>query len=326
VSDPVPLRLERLRPESAPALAAMTFPAYRHLMSLARAPRQLDMGSKREIMPVAVAAYAGGAALGLALAEERDDAPAAAEVLSLFVVPEARGRGIGTALLARLEEEAAKDGAARIEAVYMTGQASQAALERVLAKRGWEEPERRMLTVRMRLEDVKRADWYGRYRLGPEYEIFPWAELLPEERERLLVTQRETGWIKPDLEPWRFDAEGFEPVSSVGVRKDGEVVGWVINHAMSDRVVRFTCSFIRRDLGRRGKIVPAYTESARRAAERFSELTFTVPIQHEGMSGFLTRWCAPFATFSGETRGTRKALSSFGAVDSPSRALEAPRP
>ncbi len=302
------MRIERLGPEAAPSLSGMTFPAYRHLLSLERAPRQLDMGPQNPITPVAVGAFEGREPLGLALAEEKGGEPRTAEILSLFVAPAARGRGVGTALLTRISEELAKDGAASVDAVYMTGQGSEAAVERILAKCGWPPPTRRMLTVRMRLEDVKRADWYGRYALGPEYEIFPWTELTKEERERLVASQKATGWIKPDLEPWKFDETGFEPVSSIGVRKDGEVVGWVINHAITDRVVRFTCSFIRRDLGRRGKIVPAYTESARRAAESFSELTFTVPIQHEGMSGFLTRWCAPFATFSGETKGSKKVL------------------
>jgi GNAT superfamily N-acetyltransferase len=303
------LRIERLGADAARALSAMTFPAYRHLLSLEPAPRQLDMGSRTPIVPIAVGAFAGPVALGLARAELRPGEPPRAEVLSLFVAPDARGKGLGTALLAALTEELAREGAADVEAVYMTGQPAQPAIERVLARCGFPEPTRRMLTVRMRLDDVKKADWYGRYRLGPEYEIFAWKDLRPEERSRLRETQEATGWIKPDLVPWNWDEDGWEPVSSVGVRKDGEVVGWVLNHAISDRVVRFTCSFIRRDLGRRGRIVPAYTESARRAAEKFQELTFTVPTQHEGMSGFLTRWCAPFSTFSGETRGTKKSFS-----------------
>src|SRR5206468_2416656 len=100
----------------------------------------------------------------------------AAEVLSLFVAPASRGIGVGTALLSRLLDELAARGVAAVEAVYMTGQPSQPALERILAKCGFPPTQRRMLTVRMRLEDVQRTDWYGRYRLGPEYEMFPWAE------------------------------------------------------------------------------------------------------------------------------------------------------
>ena len=58
-------------PEDARALSGMTFPAYRHLLSLERAPRQLDMGPQNPITPVAVGAFEGSEALGLALAEEK---------------------------------------------------------------------------------------------------------------------------------------------------------------------------------------------------------------------------------------------------------------
>ncbi len=303
------VEIRRLTASDAQAFAAMTFPAYRHLMALRRAPRHLEVTGQVPVAPVAIGALVNGEPSGLVLGEIADGATAL-EVLSLFVLPKFRGRGLATSLLTALEGEASLAGLARVQGVYMTGQKTQDAFERVLAKASWEKPETRMLTVRCTLAEARRTEWYSKHPLGKGMTVFPWSELTSRERDGLMRSQRETGWIKPDLVPWNFDRDGFEPVSSLGVRLNGEIVGWVLNHAMSDKVVRFTCSFIRRDLGRRGRIVPVYSESIRRLSETaFEECTLTVPLHHKGMESFIRRWCAPVVSFLGETRGTGKNLS-----------------
>ena len=85
------------------------------------------------------------------------------------------------------------------------------------------------------------------------------------------------------------------------------VVGWVINHVVAPGTVRFTCSFLRKDLSRRGRIVPLYRESLRRLAEGGVErATFVTPVIYPNMVRFILRWIAPIAEFVGETRGSAK--------------------
>lgn len=304
------VRIGRLAPPVDGRFASLTFPAYRHLLSLEKTRRHLDMPSLPGITPVALGVLVDGVPAALLLAETDERNPNEAEVLSLAVDPALQGLGLGTRLLDAAAGDFSALGFRRLHGVYMTGQPSQAALERVLAKCGWDPPVPRMLTIRFTLEEARRTAWYGRYPLTEGFTVFPWTELTAAERETLIRSQAESPWIKPDLEPWRHDQYGFEPVSSLGIRYHGEIVGWVINHAISETVVRFTCSFIRKDLGRRGKIVPAYTESIRRLSldSSFKECTLTVPLRHEGMARFLVRWCRPMASFFGETRGSGKSL------------------
>ena len=306
---PIDVRFEGLTAPVDPRFFEMTFPAYRHFLSLERARRHLEDAKLPLVTPVALGAFAAGAPAGLALAEIGD--AGSAEVLSVFVAPELRGRGLATALLRSLGDWLAKMGLERATCVYMSGEPSQPVVERVLAKAGWEPPQPRQLTLRFTLEQARRTEWYGKYPLEPGYTVFPWVELAADERAALEASQRATGWIKEDLEPWKHEGYAFEPVSSLGIRLHGAIVGWVLNHPMNERLVRFTCSFIRRDLGRRGKIVPAYSESIRRLSERtsFEECSLTVPLRHRGMSSFLVRRCAPYASFLGETRGSSKRLS-----------------
>ena len=323
---PGEIRIEELSTPVDPRFFEMTFPAYRHLLNLKKARRHLDVPSLPVVTPWALGVLKSGVPAGLVLAEIPDPPADAVEILSLFVSPAFRGAGLGTRLLEETADRLARTGAARLHGVYMTGQPTQEAFERVLAKSGWEPPRTRMLTMRFTVEGAHGTAWYGRYPLGDSLTVFPWTELTPVEREALIRSQQERHWIQPDLEPWRHDASGFEPVSSLGVRYKGEIVGWVINHALSDKLVRFTCSFLRRDLSRRGKLVPVYSESIRRlSATSFEECTLTVPILHEGMARFLARWCRPVATFFGETRGAEKRLrpaveaTASNSVDDPSR-------
>ena len=299
--------LTPLDPATGPAFEALTFPAYRHLLRFEKAPRHAGTTQLAPVTPVALGLRLGGEPAGLALAELRDGGDA--EVLSVFVDAAIRGRGVAGRLLAALEEELARRGASTLEAVYMTGQPAQPAVERVLEKAGFDPPVARMLSVRIRVEDLRRTRWYRRIPLEEGLEIFPWADLGADELGALRAAQAATGWIPPHLEPWKHDADGFERRSSVGVRLGREVVGWVINHGISETVVRFTSSYLRRGVGTRGRLIPVFSESIRRlAGAPYETATFTVPVAHEGMVSFTRRWIGPHASFLGETRGTRKML------------------
>lgn len=302
------IRHLKMQPELAPAFSEMTFPAYRHLLAMKRAPRHPGLP---DVTPAAVGVLVGNEPAGLALAEIPDQPEGEAELLSVFVKPEWRGFGVGTSAVSALADDLAGRGLRKLTGVYMTGQPTQAPMERMLERAGFEPPQARMLAVRIGLEGLKRTDWFGKFPFEAGYSVFPWADLTAAEREGLMRSQEETAWIAPNLVPWIHDAEGFEAVSSIGVRLHGEIVGWVINHVLSEDTIRFTCSFIRRDLGRRGKIVPAFSESIRRLeGSSFRMASFTVPLQHAGMVAFTRRRIAPQASFLGETRGVTKVLGS----------------
>lgn len=302
--------LTPLEPSLATECATMTFPAYRHLLGLQPGPRHPGEGDERPIQPLGVVAWHAGEAAGLALAELPLEGSGVPEVLSLFVRPESRSQGAATALVGWLEAEIGRRGFRELEAVYMTGKPAVAALERVFEKRRWDPPVVRTVTVRFTPEEAAATPWYGRVALSGEYEVFPWAELTPEERERLQRSHESSPWIAPGLEPWRHDRHGFDAVSSLGLRLHGEVVGWVINHRIAPEIVRFTCSFMRKDLGRRARILPLYTASIERLRQGGCKLcTFVTPVDYKTMVEFVRNRCSRWVHFVGETRGRSKRLA-----------------
>lgn len=298
-----------LAPGGAGAYAEMTFSALRPALESEVCALYPGESDEREVRSCALAAEVAGRPAGLLLGGLPISDRGAAEVLSLFVLPQARRQGIAAELLAGFERRAEELGIDRVETVYLTGKPGSAAFERLIARAGWEPPLPRMLIYKCELPEAFRMPWFERYEPRTGIEIFPWRELPPGAAEALRRSQEADPWIAPDLEPWRFDEHGFEPASSVGMRLDGAVVGWVINHAVGTETVRFTCSFIRRDLQRRGRLVAAYSESIRRLAETdFCRCMFAVPMEKKEMARFVERRCAPWGGRLTESRGSGKAL------------------
>ncbi len=302
-------RWELLHSPVDPTFRSMAFPAHRHLLDLRPAPLHLNEPAAPAVRPFAVGAFSGADPVGLALAAAREADERNADLLSLFVAPGQRRRGLGRALLEHVEKVAVAREVARFQAVWMTGRVGTDAVEGLLASRGWPEPVPRMVSVRFTVDDLARVPWLTRHRLRPGLEIFPWAELTTTERENLVASQRQSSWIPRDLQPWDYDQQGFDEVTSLGMRFEGDVVAWIVNHPISASTLRITCSFIRGDFGRRGRIVPLWAESFRRLPlTPYSRCSFTTPLYHRGMIAFVTRWCGPWVSFLGETRGSTKLL------------------
>ncbi len=292
----------------AEVASGMTFPAYRHLLSLQPQPRHPEQGDTRIVQPFAFVARRGQVLLGMALAELRDVPQKSAELLSVLVDPEGRGQGIATALLEQVEHLAHARGASELTAVYMTGKPSIPVMERIFWKRGFQAPQARMVTLRFTPEEALETPWFKRVKLGDEFSVFPWKDLGKDERQALVESNATSPWVRPGLEAWRHD-RSFDPVSSLGLRRHGQIVGWVINHEIEKGVVRFTCSYMGYGLGRRGRIMPLYTKSLERLrAAGCRYCTFVTPVTYRTMVEFVRRRCAPWATFFGETRGVVKKL------------------
>jgi len=297
-----------LRGDHSQAFAGFTFPAFRHLLKGEPARQYLNERSE-VVRPLAVAASDGERPVGLALVGVPFEPSGEPELLSLFVASDRRGQGIGTRLVALVEESLAELGCERVRATYMTGRPGIAVLERVLANRGWDPPGFRMASVRLSHETFRQVPWLDRFHRVPDYETVPWSQVAEAERAAARRSHEAEPWINPRLAFWVYDADGFEPVTSLGVYYKRQLVGWVINHRHDEVTLRLTCAFIRDDLARVGLALPAAARSFHlMPSAGFTKAMFTTPRDLPRMLEFLGKWVAPWADFVGETRGTAKTL------------------
>jgi GNAT superfamily N-acetyltransferase len=276
----------------------LTFPSFRNLLQ--------NIYSDQSIVAIAASHQEKPVALALAKIKENNKS---GEVLSIFVETLYRNTGLGTSLLKRLEQEIRARDCKTIEMVYMTGQPTTPVLERLLHKCDWEVPQARMLVCKGN-EKILEAPWISKYsHLPSSYNIFPWNEITEQERQVIKEQQETQAWIPEDLIPFKHE-NNCEPLNSLGLRYQGQVVGWVINHRLSQDTIRYTCSFVRKDLQKMGRIISLYAEAAKRQYEvNILKCIWTVPLQHESMVNFVNRHWAPYLNSLKETRGSFKALT-----------------
>jgi GNAT superfamily N-acetyltransferase len=287
------------------AWTAMTFPSYRQAIALVGTEHTDSEGSRM----IACTATEDGLPAGLGLAQVPKDPTQPAEILSLFVRADVRGRGVATGLVAGLEEAARGVGRDAIMGVYMTGKPSIPVIEHIFAKRGFEPPVLRKAAVRITPEQAINCPWWGRGRLPEGGEMFMWTELTAAERAHMQKTNAEKPWIDPLLEPWICDARA-DPISSVGMRVNGEVLGWVINHRAPPNFVVFTTAFVRKDFQRIGALFKLLVHSIVNIQNQGLCITFVTSSMYPRMLPFTLTRIGPYGDFCGETRGVSKRLTA----------------
>ena len=280
---------------------SFTFPLYR-----VRLQRLMPQGNN-----VAIGAVEGDRPVGLLLAEIE---PTAAIVLSLYVTPAHRQRGIATALLNQLEQMVMQQKILQrqvkeLQLVYMTGKPTTVALERLLQNSHWALPETSMIVCKSTTDRIAAALWMKQYPLPSAFQICPWVEITAAEVQQVEQQQADRPWIPADLAPSRQEGR-LEPINSLGLRHQGQLIGWVLTHRLDASTIRYTCSFICPDFQRMGRLVPVYVEAIRRQHQAgIPNGIWTVPVHHPAMFNFVKNRMAPYMTSVEETRRITKRLA-----------------
>lgn len=304
------MRLALLQPPVDQRFFSMTFPAFRHLLELAPAPKLLAEAGCPLVQPVAVGAWEASTAIGLMLLALPLVSELEAELLSIYVVPESRGKGLGVALLEAAEKVAANAGFPSLCATWTQGAPGTGWWEKQLPLRGWRPPQRRTLSLLFTAEEALRFPWLDRFPVRDNCEIIPFSQVTAEEMAALKRSQEASRWIAEDLVPWQYIAGGFEEQTSVALRSPEGIMGWVINHKVTDDWLRFTCSYIRKDWGRRARILPLFSASLHRMVDAgFTKATFVAPVRHPTMVRFVEEHMAPWVSKARWTWESRKSFT-----------------
>ncbi|MGB5340124.1 MAG: GNAT family N-acetyltransferase, partial [Gammaproteobacteria bacterium] len=257
----------------------------------------------------AVVAVYQGQPVGLVLAVY-GSAPATARIISWCVAPEHRRKGVGSALLSRLERVLAGAGHTGLELNYRTNWVNVAAIETILQQRGWSEPQPAMLLYKGTMQDIAQADWLDRCHLPAGFELFPWSELTIAERKDILAKQEAGQWYPPELTPFQ-EEDRIEFLNSLGLRHQGEVVGWMITHRTAADTIQYTSLFVRQDLQPLGRALALLAEAIKRQmASDVPRGICQVRTQSERMARYMQRRFLPFDITETNQRCAHKALAN----------------
>jgi hypothetical protein len=195
----------------------------------------------------------------------------------------------------------------------MTGAPEITFFERLLARHDWTPPQTRMRVFKGTFGELKKAVWYRRYRLSTRFHLASWSEITRQDMSRLRETQRKTAWIPDELLPWKFEMRQLHAASSIAVRFDGEIVGWILMHPLDRETLRCSCAFMRDDLSSQLCLLPVLSEAVARAEESgFRRFTAAISVRsYEATARFAERWIAPCLSSIEETRSSFKELNTI---------------
>jgi GNAT superfamily N-acetyltransferase len=288
----------------APLLPAEARPLLDHL-----APSEERTEESEGSAVVAVGAAFLGKPRGLALALYHHEQHTA-RLLDLVVAKPYRGAGVGSHLLHALHVALAARGCTKVYALYRTD-AHTPALERVLARNGWDAPRTDRLLFWGGRELVN-ARWMQRARLPAGYTVFPWVELTDHERAALEQrhAQQEGGWWREGLSPFSFAMEELDAVTSLGLRRGNEIVGWMLNRLLEAGIIGYDVLFVSPELQRSGYGIRLLAASIWQHYHHHGvEGGWGVAPDNAPMLRFVERGMGPWLIERGEERYAEKALA-----------------
>lgn len=287
----------RLNEKKATLYEKLTYPKFRPYL------KTLDYDNTL----IAIGVNLASQPVGLALAEILTDENSS-EILSLFVVPEHRGKGLGKTLLEHLEKELISQGCSQVSLVYISN-ATTPYLEKILKERQWSNPQFRMLVGSSPIENLKDAPWLNLdNRLPSSYSIFPWLELSLQERKLIQQQQSDSPWYPEVLSPFT-EEENIEPINSLGLRYHDKVVGWMVTHQVVVDTIRYTKLFVRKDMQRLGRGIALLAAAIKlQLKSTKTQGIFTTFADNDSMINFIHKHLAPYLTSIRQSWGSQKLL------------------
>ncbi|MEO0012915.1 MAG: hypothetical protein RLZZ535_1304 [Cyanobacteriota bacterium] len=107
-----------------------------------------------------------------------------------------------------------------------------------------------------------------------------------------------------------LNEESYEPLNSMCLRYKNDIVGWLITHCINNNTIRYTCTFVQKELQAFGLMFPLCIEAVKRHAIEFSnhKASWATPVSHESMISFAQRNLAPYTISSEQSKYSFKTL------------------
>jgi ribosomal protein S18 acetylase RimI-like enzyme len=255
---------------------------------------------------VAVGVDFWGRPAGLIVAE-LDCAPGYAVVRDFSVAPLYLHTPVGPMLLRHLEAILRQQGSSSVEFSYHVNEES-ASYAWALAQAGWTTPVH-LQNYYVTHREQETTSWLRHYRLPAGFEIFPWGDITAEECAQIKRRHQE-GWYPGEVSPFvmrTMDQVDLE--CSIGLRHQGQVVGWFIGERLAPSVAYVTVAFISPELRQRSLGPAMIVEVSRRQWAAGVRTMALEARPGSSMARFAERIWAPFLIYRTERHSSHKQLT-----------------
>ncbi len=211
-------------------------------------------------------------------------------VICWHVLKSQRGFKLGKQLVSHMEKLAVKKGVQHLSLSYRRDSGSQLQITKSLYHLDWQDIEKKLWLTKFSVDRFVQMAWCKKMKpLPAEYEIFLWDRLTEQDKQYIKARQKKENWYPKELPPV-FDQNMFDHETSVGLRLNGDVVGWMMTNRINDRIVEYNSLFVSPTLQRLGRgmhlIVDAIT---RQQALGLEFGIFQVLSDNQAMCGFIEK-------------------------------------
>lgn len=234
-------------------------------------------------------------------------------LLSYFVAPQFRGNGIGQRMLQYAEQALRQKRAKRFVMRYRSDWKSLDTIEHITSKQGFNPPKTNLMLCKSDCEVIYKAPWFNSYHLPKGYTFFDWKDLTPTDRQHIGKRKEQEDWYPDALTPFQIEDKIHYP-TSVGLRYEGNVVGWMLTHQIAEDTVQYTTLFVSPELQRMGRAIGVLIEAIRRQIAMYNGGSplrygaFQVESSNELMIRFVERRMRPYLLKYVEERRVVKRL------------------
>ncbi|MEA5574318.1 GNAT family N-acetyltransferase [Calothrix sp. UHCC 0171] len=243
------------------------------------------------------------------------------EIVSIFIVPEHRQKGLGKELLTKIEEKLAQSNCQHIDILYSLNLYTPI-LEKILGKLNWSSGVLHAFQYSTIPEKIKNLPFLHRYSLNNSFTLLPWVDLTAQTKE-LIKSQKDDILKYPDvLSPFK-EEETIEPCSSLVLYYHDEVVGWmIVNRICADTTI-YSSLFVKPELQKLGRAIPLLAASINRQLQEseIKQAIFLVLADNTPMIKFVKRHLAPYLTSIRQYWKSSKILSNQAIMENKSQVI-----
>ncbi len=184
------------------------------------------------------------------------------DIQSLFVFEKYKDQHLQYQLVKQLEEEYIKKGGSLVQALYPNRSPFLEEWEQPFIKLGWNGRSLSIIECYYENGDDFNPPWFEKnLLLPPNFEIFPWGELTSQDKSAILKAYEQRA-IPEDVYPFAGDGV-FEPLNSLGLRYQGNLIGWLITRRLDADTICYYSIYVDFDFHHKGPIIVLLSRALR---------------------------------------------------------------